>query len=59
MDIGFTGPYINHFLAKRNEQYSWPYFVNKNEDDRKVKIFALGNSNYKSLVKPLEAICLE
>lgn len=36
MDIGFTGPYINHSLAKRDEQYYCPCFVNKKEDQRKV-----------------------
>lgn len=60
MDIGFTGPYINHFLAKRDEQYYYPCFVNKKEDDRKVKRSASGHSNYEGLVKSLEeAICLK
>lgn len=60
MDIGFTDPYINHSLAKRDEQYYCLCFVNKKEDDRKVKRSASSNSSYKAPVKSFEeAICLK
>lgn len=51
MDIGFIGPYIHHLLAKMDEQFYYPHFVNKKEDGRKVKKSASGHSNYKALVK--------
>lgn len=58
--IGFTGAYINHSLAKGEEQGCHSCSVNTKEDGRKVKRAASGNSNYEALVKSLEeAICLQ